>query len=121
MDIRKKTMSFFFPDIFRSLKVSLRYLLGTGAAVKKGKEIFSQKDTFRKIPVYDADKCVGCRLCANVCPTKSVFVRTNIRPHENPVVEFELKSERCVSCGLCVEACSRNALKLERAKEHVCR
>lgn len=121
MDIRKKTASFFFPDIFRSLKVALLYLLGTGAAVKKGKEFLPQKETFRKIPVYDADKCVGCRLCANVCPTKAVCVQTKIQLQGSPLIEFDLKNERCISCGLCVEACPQDALKLERIKEYVCR
>ena len=111
MGIGKKIGSFFFGDIFRSLKVSLRYLLGMGAAIKK--ERIAQNEISGKNLFRDAGKCIGCRLCVNVCPTKAIRVQTEMRSQEAVSVMFDLKTEQCVSCGLCVEACPQKALIFE--------
>ena len=107
MNIRKKTQFFFFSDLLRGLGVSLRYMLGGGAARKKS---FSGScEISQKVPLYNSVQCTGCRLCAGICPT----------PHDLSEVDFRLDADRCVSCGLCVEACPENALVFEGTKDYV--
>ena len=54
------------------------------------------------IPEVDADKCVGCGECVEVCPT-DVYELQN----EKSVVVNE---EECVGCESCVEVCEEGAI-----------
>ena len=110
MNIRKKISVLLFPDIWRSLLVSLRYALGIG----HGQKIkLSEKASFR-LPVVNLDKCVGCRLCVKICPSGAVSVKNVLDEQAKPAVDFSLSEEKCVSCGLCAESCPENAITLER-------
>ena len=111
MNIRKKIGTFLFPDILRALRVSLRYALGGGAMRK----LPAFPDPVFKRPVVDAEKCVGCKLCARICPAKAIRVRTF---KDTTEVFFHLSEEKCASCGLCVESCPENALVL-KGRENV--
>ncbi|MBO4521111.1 MAG: 4Fe-4S binding protein [Alphaproteobacteria bacterium] len=102
MNIRKKLNVLLFPDIWRSLRVSLRYALGIGSAQKM--KPFTK--TSPRLPVVDFQKCVGCGLCVKICPAQAVSVKTGS--------DFSLSEEKCVSCGLCAESCPENAITLER-------
>jgi len=64
-------------------------------------------EDFRGMITYDVDKCVGCRMCYNVCPA-GVFV---CLPE---IKKVALWTARCVYCGQCVDVCPTGALKLSR-------
>jgi len=53
----------------------------------------------------DPDRCVGCGLCAEVCPFGAVVVAGGMA-----VVD----EEACMGCGVCVLSCPREALALAR-------
>lgn len=117
MNVRQKIRSFFFPDLLRGLRVSLRYVLGGGAARKKSFSGVGR--TVQRLPSYDSVKCTGCRLCVKICPTQAVVVQTKLHLQELPAVDFRLNPDRCVSCGLCAEACPEDALRFEGTKKYV--
>lgn len=52
--------------------------------------------------VLDKDKCVGCGLCAEVCP-HSVF-----EMHEQKALIIDFNA--CMECGACVTNCPTQAI-----------
>ncbi len=63
------------------------------------------------------EKCIGCELCAGVCPAKCIYVRGKDNPPDVPVSPgerfgfvYEINYLRCIHCDLCVEACPTEAI-----------
>lgn len=63
------------------------------------------------------EKCIGCELCAGVCPARCIYVRGRDNPPESPVSPgerygfvYEINYLRCIHCDLCVEACPTEAI-----------
>jgi 4Fe-4S ferredoxin len=63
---------------------------------------------------YKDDKCVGCGICTDVCPTSSLRLGPVV-PIARGLIEMDLVScaeDSCVLCGLCSVACPFDALSL---------
>lgn len=60
-----------------------------------------------KVLCFDAEKCIGCNMCVNVCPTDVMI--PNPEKGKEPIV---LYAEECWFCGGCVEECPRGAITL---------
>ena len=63
------------------------------------------------------EKCIGCELCAGVCPAKCIYVRGKDNDPESPTSPgerfgfvYEINYLRCIHCDLCVEACPTEAI-----------
>ncbi len=63
------------------------------------------------------EKCIGCELCAGVCPADCIYVRGLDNPPDDPVSPgerygyvYEINYLRCIHCDLCVEACPTEAI-----------
>jgi NADH-quinone oxidoreductase subunit I len=63
------------------------------------------------------EKCIGCELCAGVCPAKCIYVRGADNPIDDPVSPgerygfvYEINYLRCIHCDMCVEACPTEAI-----------
>ena len=63
------------------------------------------------------EKCIGCELCAAVCPAKCIHVRGADNDPQNPTSPgerfgwiYEINYLRCIHCDLCVEACPTEAI-----------
>jgi len=63
------------------------------------------------------EKCIGCELCAGVCPAKCIYVRGADNDPADPVAPgerygfiYEINYLRCIHCDLCVEACPTEAI-----------
>ena len=63
------------------------------------------------------EKCIGCELCAAVCPAQCIYVRGLDNPPDDPVSPgerygyvYEINYLRCIHCDLCVEACPTEAI-----------
>ena len=63
------------------------------------------------------EKCIGCELCAGVCPAHCIYVRGADNPVDDPVSPgerygfvYEINYLRCIHCDLCVEACPTEAI-----------
>jgi NADH-quinone oxidoreductase subunit I len=63
------------------------------------------------------EKCIGCELCAAVCPAQCIHVRGADNDPERPTSPgerfgwiYEINYLRCIHCDLCVEACPTEAI-----------
>ena len=63
------------------------------------------------------EKCIGCELCAGVCPARCIYVRGRDNDPADPTSPgerfgfvYEINYLRCIHCDLCVEACPTEAI-----------
>jgi NADH-quinone oxidoreductase subunit I len=63
------------------------------------------------------EKCIGCELCAGICPADCIYVRGADNDPDNPTSPgerfgfvYEINYLRCIHCDLCVEACPTEAI-----------
>ncbi len=73
------------------------------AAAKAMQLIFSGETEFDPYNAYvDEDKCIGCRICVNVCKFNAITVDKKARIDPNA----------CTMCGMCVAACPMDAIDM---------
>jgi NADH-quinone oxidoreductase subunit I len=70
------------------------------------------------------EKCVGCELCAWVCPADAIYVQgedntpeARYSPAERYAIDYQINYLRCIFCGLCLEACPTRALTMSHEYE----
>jgi NADH:ubiquinone oxidoreductase subunit F (NADH-binding) len=58
------------------------------------------------------EKCVGCSVCARVCPVETIFKVADKK-------KYFIVEEDCIQCGACLDACKFDAiLKTSDGHEH---
>lgn len=70
------------------------------------------------------ERCVGCELCAIVCPSQAIYVKPAQNDPQDPVShgeryskDFQINMLRCIYCGYCEEACPTGAIILSNEYE----
>jgi NADH-quinone oxidoreductase subunit I len=70
------------------------------------------------------ERCVGCELCAIVCPSQAIYVKPAENSAEDPnshgeryASDFQINMLRCIFCGYCEEACPTGAIILGNSYE----
>lgn len=70
-------------------------------------EFINEKKVYRDIPVFDSDKCVGCKDCVNFCKFSALaYIK------DSPLL-FE---EVCHSCGGCEKVCKYGAIQYKKSE-----
>jgi len=64
------------------------------------------------LPVIDIDKCTGCMMCAEVCPTTAMWGDCDRR--RIALIDRDL----CIGCGICKKICQFEAISGERKGIH---
>ena len=103
-------------------KVTLKHLWGERVTNVYPDEKRPKPDRFHGRHVLNRyedgmEKCIGCELCAGVCPARCIYVRGADNPEDAPVSPgerygyvYEINYLRCIHCDLCVEACPTEAI-----------
>lgn len=53
------------------------------------------------IDTIEKSKCVGCKMCADICPRNAISFSTDDKGFWYPVVDYK----KCVKCGICTKKC----------------
>jgi formate hydrogenlyase subunit 6/NADH:ubiquinone oxidoreductase subunit I len=64
-----------------------------------------QVDGLRAKVTWNIERCIGCRLCLEICPSNAIEM---IGEKEDAEIIYNL--DRCIFCGECVDICPTNAI-----------
>jgi len=111
-----------FVNFFKGFAVSGKQPLKPKVTVEYPEEKRGKPERFHGRHVLNRyedgmEKCIGCELCAGVCPARCIYVRGADNPPDAPVSPgerygfvYEINFLRCIHCDLCVEACPTEAI-----------
>ena len=87
--------------------VERRSLRFTGNGKNPVKRLFGgiAECILRTKPVVKSSLCVGCGVCANICPAKTIVIQKK---------KAKIKREACIRCFCCQEFCPKSAIKVHR-------
>jgi len=77
------------------------------AYVKESNKISNETRSIRTVAVVHENECVGCGVCAEVCPEGAIAV------DDLAVIDIQ----KCTACGACMYECPQNAISLTELKE----
>lgn len=114
----------FFIEILQGLALTLKHFFTpsvTRQYPKEKREPFAGSRGLHAL-VRNPDgkeKCVGCGLCAAMCPSECIYIYTSEGDDHKKIVDrYEIEVLRCVYCALCVEACPYGAVVLTEHFEY---
>lgn len=119
MTVREIVKRFTFIEIFKGMALTLKRMFSHAVTIQYPKERrhiaqgFRGQHALAKDPEGKA-KCVGCGLCATVCPSQCI----SISREKGQVTKYEIEVLRCIYCGFCVEACPYGAIALTENYEY---
>jgi len=87
----------------RELVEAVRAVVKGPFTTKFPAAVDSVDPNFRGILQFQADKCIGCGACVQVCPTNA---REILVDRDKRVLRVVHHAERCIYCGQCVLYCT---------------
>jgi NADH-quinone oxidoreductase subunit I len=108
-----------FIEIFKGMALTFRKMVSKAVTIQypdQRRDIapgFRGQHALSKGPT-GASKCVGCGLCATICPSQCIKVTRA----DGKVTGYEIEVLRCIYCGFCVEACPYGAISLTENYEY---
>jgi len=66
---------------------------------------------------FNPETCLGCSICASICPARSIVVPDKKRDPSGRVPfleEIAPDVTLCIACGCCLAACPEQAIRMTR-------
>jgi NADH-quinone oxidoreductase chain I len=109
----------FFIEILKGMALTLSRLFSHAVTIQYPKERRKIAPGFRGLHALAKNpegkaKCVGCGLCATICPSQCI----SISREKGSVAKYEIEVLRCIYCGFCVEACPYGAISMTENYEY---
>ena len=115
-----------FIELIKGLGITLRHCFKP-AFTRQYPEVppirFERTRAIHKLHRYadGMERCIGCGLCARVCPSDAIFLEAKentdeerFSPGERYCVIYDINMIRCIFCGYCEEACPEDAIRLHQ-------
>lgn len=107
---------FILKPMWLTLKQTVKATINRPQTVLYPWEKLVLPDVYRGRPGLRFDKCIGCGICARICPTRCIrLVKVDdLKKEEGKPAEKVKRPEvnlgRCMMCGYCAEYCPTNAM-----------
>jgi formate hydrogenlyase subunit 6/NADH:ubiquinone oxidoreductase subunit I len=104
---KHRDLVFYLPEKRRRFVEALRVLTERTTGTHSATILFS-------LPKVDAVQCIGCSMCADLCPTGALEAK-----EEAGMLCITCNATDCVACNLCVDACYKHAISLSPGDESI--
>lgn len=117
-----KKLSLF--DIWQGLYITVKQFFANKITVQYPESKTPHSHRFRGLHAlrkYDngKERCVGCKLCAAVCPALAINIESNIdKEGFRYASKYEIDLFKCIYCGLCEESCPVDAIVQTNLEEY---
>jgi NADH-quinone oxidoreductase subunit I len=114
----------YITPLLKGLQYTFKMFMSKDVTIQYPEQRRKISDRWRGIHrlVIDGDryKCVGCGLCAAVCPPKAIkIVTAETEEGERYPDKFIIDELRCIFCGYCVEVCPKDAIEYTKVYDFV--
>jgi len=89
----------------REIAEAIRALVRGPATTRFPQQPAEPPESFRGKPRFDEEKCIGCKACAEVCPTGCIEVIDEVH-RDPPMRRLNLYYDICIFCGHCELNCT---------------
>ena len=91
--------------IVKCCRVLIRTTIHRPVTVLYPYEALWNPDNYRGRPALDFNKCVGCGMCARMCPCDAIILVDTPDDEGNNVKRPQVNMGRCSFCSYCAEYC----------------
>lgn len=104
--------------LLKPLFITLKHFFRKPFTVQYPEEKLVLPERYKGLIKYDSQRCMGCGICARICPNKCIEILVTVTPEGKKKIEkYNIFIGRCMFCGLCVDFCPGNEV-IKMASEY---